>query len=358
MKRSRPFYVAALAAMAFIPATVEAESTPERARPVLSVVAEATPVSARGFTGTVVPRQSVSLGFRILGRMTSRKANVGDVVSTGRVLATLDPTQLQQSRDIAAAQLVSAEAQLTTAAASEQRMATLLKQDNTSQAVYDAAKQALDTARSSVESAKAGLDKANEQLGYAQLTAEFPGVITAVGAEPGQTVSAGQMVITLAGASEREVAIDVPSELAGQYPVGTAFDIVLQALPSVTGQGTVREVTPFADAHTRTIRLRLEIKDPPIGFRLGSTVTATAHDGAETIVRLPASALLERDGQTAVWIVDEAEQRVRLRTVSVSERAKTWFAPGPEVKAGERVVIAGVKSLVENQKVLLPGASQ
>lgn len=322
-------------------------------RPVLAVIAEPRPVGEGGFAGQILPRVSTGLGFRMLGQLTARDVNVGDVVEAGDVLATLDATQLQQAREIAAAQLTSAEAQLANAQGSDQRLAALLAQGNLAQANYDAARQALDSAEANVARARANLVKADEQLGYAQLIAEFDGVVIAVGAEVGQTVGPGQMIVALARTSEREAVIDVPADIAGTYEVGTVFDIALQALPSVTGTGVLREAAPFADAMTRTIRLRLALTDPPQAFRLGSTVTATARNGGDALIRLPLTALRVEGQASAVWIVDRDAGTVDLRSITVLARGGDWFAPGDEIAAGELVVIAGVNSLEPGQAVRL-----
>ena len=63
--------------------------------------------------------------------------------------------------------------------------------------------------QASVARAQANLTKALEQLGYAQLKAEFAGVVTAVSADVGQVVSPGQNVVTVARPDVREAVVDV-----------------------------------------------------------------------------------------------------------------------------------------------------
>ncbi|MCW5721638.1 MAG: efflux RND transporter periplasmic adaptor subunit [Devosia sp.] len=329
------------------------ENASPAVRPVLYVVAEPLPEASEGFAGQIVPRVSTSLGFRMLGQLTARDVAIGDVVEAGAVLATLDATQLQQAHDVAVAQLAGAEAQLANAQASEQRLAALLEQGNLAQANYDMARQALDFAEANAESARANLVKAEERLGYARITAEFGGIVTQVGAEVGQTVAAGQPIVSLARTSEREAVIDVPVDFAGGIGVGTVFDVALQALPSVKGEGVVREAAPFADPLTRTIRLRLTLSDPPDAFRLGSTVTATARDGGDAQIRLPLTALREGKEAPAVWIADPQTGTVDLRPVTVVQRGPDWFSPGAEIQPGALVVVAGVHSLEPGQAVRL-----
>lgn len=320
-------------------------------RPVLTVIAQPHPAPGESFAGEIAARASTPLAFRMLGQLTTRSVNIGDLVFAGDVLATIDATQARQARDIAAAQLLGAEAQLANAEGSEERQRELLGRGSIPQALYDTVKRSLDAAFSNAQIARANLEKAEEQLGYATLVAGHDGVIIAIGAEVGQTVAAGQMVAVVARTDEREAVIDVPAQLAGSYPSGSEFDITLQALPTVSGRGTVREVSPFADGRTRSLRLRLALGNPPEAFRIGSTVTATARNGHAPAIRLPLSALREHGGETSVWVVDEAAGTVRSRAVSVVARDAASFVPGPEIAPGERVVIAGVNSITQDQRV-------
>jgi len=158
------------------------EKPPEIIRPVLSVVIEPRTTQIYGFAGSVEPQVSADLAFRLLGRVVSRDVKVGDIVSKGTTIATLDPTALELAVQAARAELSNAEAQFTNAAASEDRQRQLLAAANTSQAVFDAAQQARQAAEAGVERAKAALAKSQEQLGYARLFSDFDGVVTATGA--------------------------------------------------------------------------------------------------------------------------------------------------------------------------------
>ena len=145
-----------------------------------------------GFTGTVEPQYRAILGFRVLGRLIVRHASVGDVVHKGALLAALDPVALELAVRAAAADLSNALAQLANATATETRQRTLLEQKTTTEAQFELAQQAREAAAAAVVRARANLAKAQEQLGYAELRSDFDGVVTAVDAEVGQVVSAGQ----------------------------------------------------------------------------------------------------------------------------------------------------------------------
>ncbi|AZO05257.1 MULTISPECIES: efflux RND transporter periplasmic adaptor subunit [unclassified Mesorhizobium] len=330
------------------------EKPPEVIRPVLSVVIEPKTVETFGFAGSVEPQYSADLAFRLLGRVVSRDVKVGDLVTKGTTIAALDPTALELAVQASKADLSNAQAQFINAAASEDRQRQLLASANTSQATFDAAKQARQAAEAGVERANAALAKSQEQLGYARLFSDFDGVVTATGAEVGQTVSAGQTVVTVARTDPREAVVDIPDQLTGDLTVGMPFEVVLQSLPTIKTQARLREIAPQSEGATRTRRVKLTLVDPPTAFRLGSTITATRMTKVDPTIELPISALLEKDGSEKVWIVDPQSSSVSAREIKVASKSGGSFTVAGGLEAGMRVVTAGVHSLAEGQKVKVP----
>lgn len=344
--------VAVLAAVSGCDQDESKSAETEPARPVLYTIATPKTAVQTSFAGTIEPRYSTDLAFRVLGRLIARPVIVGDLVKKGETVAMLDPSALDLSVQSAKADLASAQAQFANAAASEERLNILLKGSNISQADYDAAKQARDSAQAGLEKAQAGLRKAQDQRGYAVLSSDFDGVISATHAEVGQVVAAGQVVMTIARPDIREAVLDIPDNMTDYFVAGTPFHVQLQADPSVTGQGTVREVAPQADAQTRTRRVRIALENPPEGFRLGATIRAGRLRAQKDHVILPMQALLEKDGKTAIWIIDPKTQTVRLHDIQVVERRSDSFLAN-NVEVGSYVATAGVNELEEGQKVRL-----
>ena len=320
-------------------------------RPVLSVVVAPQTVRTVRFAGTVEPRYKSDLGFRVLGRIVSRDVNVGDMVKKGQQLATLDPLTYQLAVRSAQAALASATARLENATGTEARQRTLLQQNVANQAQYDAARQSFETAQASVTSAKADLDKAQEQLGYTRLRADFDGVVTAVEAELGQVVQPGQTVLTVARPDIREAMVDLPENIGRGLRPGARLAVALQIDPSVHATGSVREIAPQADPSTRSLRVRVTLADPPENFRLGTTITAAITTQASPEIELPVSALLERDAKTMVWVVDPATSTVSTRDVAIAARDGSSVRLLDRLTPGTRVVTAGVHNLTPGQSV-------
>jgi RND family efflux transporter MFP subunit len=348
--KSQLSIIAALSASLLMTAGCKQDThVSEPVRPVLSIIVEPTPSGDPVFVGAVEPRFKTDLAFRVLGRLIARHANLGDTVTEGQTVADIDPLPLELAVRSARAELANAQARLETASAAEQRKRILILTDATSRQTLDDAEQVRAGAEASVANAQANLTKAIEQLGYAQVKTDFGGVVTAVSADVGQVITAGKTVITVARPDVREAVVDIGSDFPVPLRIGLPFSVSLQLLPTVQVEGRIREIAPQADPVTRMYRVRIALRDPPPSFRLGSTVTAKLSGDQSSTPRLPKSAILSKDGESFVWVVDPADNTVSLHKADVAIDGADARVNGLAV--GTRIVIAGINSLKPGQKV-------
>jgi RND family efflux transporter MFP subunit len=168
------------------------------------------------------------------------------------------------------------------------------------------------------DAARAQYGIAKRRLNDTVLLADAPGTVVDIGAEPGEVVNPGRMVVQIARDEGLDAVIDVPAGIIGEQPdLSAEITVALSQNPAVTARGRIREVAPRADAVTGTFRVRIGLIDPPAELRLGSAVTATTTLDPVGSIEVPASALTSLDGQAAVWVVDSASMSVALRPVTV-----------------------------------------
>lgn len=340
----------------------EEAETPPPVRPVLSARLAVDDAGLPAFVGTVEARDKADLGFPMLGRLMTRAVDVGDMVRSGDVVATIDATTLDLAVRSAMATLGNRRAERENVAATVARVEALRASGTAAEASLDDARATLDATDAAVRQAEADLAKARDALDHSQIRAGFDGVVTAVGAEPGQTVSAGQSIVTIAKPDPRDAVIDVPDWMADTLELKTSFLVAPQIAPERSIAGHLREIAPEADPVTRTRRLRIALVEPPSLFRLGSTVEVRAGRQASPTITLPEAAVLTRDGGAFVWVVsvDETsrngrrEGSVALRPVSTMPAGEGRLRIVSGLTAGERVVVAGVHSLRDGQKVVVP----
>ncbi|MCW6509471.1 efflux RND transporter periplasmic adaptor subunit [Lichenifustis flavocetrariae] len=327
------------------------QDLPPPIRPVLSLVVAPTIAPATRLTGSVEPRYQAQLGFQMTGRMISRDVNVGDRVSKGQQLATLDPTVPRLAVVSAQADFANARAVLANAAATFGRQQELIKTGSASQAQLDSATAARDSAQARVNQVTAALQKAQEQLGYTVLKSDYDGVVASWSAEVGQVVAQSQTAVTIARPDPRDAVFDVPDERVALFARDARFQVSLLVNPDIAGWATVREIAPQSDAATRTRRIRLTLDDPPESFRLGTTVQIAVSAGQKPRIELPAGAILEQDGKTSVWIA--ADGHAQLHSVTLGDRDPDRVTVTSGLETGDRVIVAGVHSLSEGQPIKL-----
>ncbi|WP_235919300.1 efflux RND transporter periplasmic adaptor subunit [Aureimonas psammosilenae] len=350
MRSSIPFIGMACAAC-LLAGCGEHEAPPPPVRPVLSVRAEPTAVEPASFAGSVQPRYSRDLAFRVLGRVTGRNVDVGDTIAAGQLLASLDQQAQALSVRSLEGDLAAAEAQLENAKATRDRQAALVRLNASPQAQLDTAEQQFATAQSTVINRRSDLAKAREELSYTRLVSETNGIVTGVSVEVGQIASVGQTAVTVAQADVREAVIDVAEDMVGSLSVGQPFTVTLQIDPRQKVRGSIREIAPSSDAATRSRRVRITLADPSPAFRLGTTVDARMDVGDDQAISLPKTALLRTKDSTFVWVVDEAKSTVSKRAVTIASEEGSVVHVASGLEPGMRVVTAGAYSLKDGQSV-------
>jgi membrane fusion protein, multidrug efflux system len=349
MKRRAMIVAGTIASAVLLAGCQQETKAPEPVRPVLSMILEPSRTDGAVAVGVVEPRYKTNLAFRVLGRLTARPVYVGDLVSEGQTVGVIESTALELAVRSAKAELAKAEALRATATGTEERQRTLITTDATTKQTLDNAEQARAGADASVARAQANLIKAVEQRGYAQVKSDFAGIVTAVGAEVGQVVSPGQNVVTVARPDIREAVVDIGEDFPVPLEIGLPFTVGLQLLPVVQVEGKIREIAPQADALTRLRRVRIALDNPPENFRLGATVTAKLGKAQSPALRVPASAVLAKDGAHFLWVVDQPVSTVSLHKIDLADDPAGARVAG--LAPGSRIVTAGIHSLTPGQHV-------
>ena len=336
-----------LATVALLSACSDAPVAPaETVRPVKTIVVSAgTGAEKLVQTGEIRPSEETSLGFRIDGRIVKRLVDVGAVVKAGDVLATLDPSDSENQLKAAKAQLDSAVTAEKLALSNFKRLKQLAPGGAVSAAQLEQAESDHEASLSARKSAEANVTSAQDRLNFTALTATSDGVVSAVTANPGQVVSAGQEVVRLAALAGRDAVFDVSESLVNSKVGHPTVLVTLLSDPSIQAQGRIRDVSPVADPVTRTIRVRVTLEQPPAAFGFGATVQGSIDKPASDQLMVPASAMTRDGTEPAVYVVDPATSQLQLKKVSVSRYSDTEVFISAGLVAGERVVVAGVGKL-------------
>lgn len=320
-------------------------------RPVLVAPARyASRSLAREFVATIQPRVESDQGFRVAGKVVKRLVQVGQRVKAGEPLAVLDEKDLRLQKEQAEAEFSAAKMGLTQAEGDEKRALALRKNGWTAQAAVDRVRAAAEEARGRFQRAQRAVELARNSLDYATLRADGDGVVTQALIEPGQVVASGQTAIRVARSGELEAAVALPEDFSAAADKGAAT-LTLWSNKARTYRARLRELSPSADAATRTFAARYSILDSDSAVVLGMSATLTiATPGAVPMLSVPLSALFNQGDGPALWRVD-ADSRLQLAPVKlVRYEADSALVTGG-VAEGDSIVILGVHKLESGRKV-------
>jgi RND family efflux transporter MFP subunit len=305
--------------------------------------------SERSFTGIVAARVQSDLGFRVRGKVLDRLVDTGQSVKRGQPLMRLDPTDLRLAMRAHEEAVAAARARAQQTAEDEVRHRNLLSPRAVSASDYDKAKAAADSARAELNSARARADVARNELSYAVLCADADGVVVETLAEPGQVVTAGQVVVRVAHAGHREAVIELPETLR---PAMRSTGRATLYGSGVTGSARLRQLSDAANRQTRTFEARYVLEGPLADAPLGSTISIQIPEGRSVpALQVPIGAIFDPGKGPGVWLVEGDTPRVTWRAVHIGGLSDEAASVIGELEAGDRVVALGAHLLHEGEHV-------
>jgi RND family efflux transporter MFP subunit len=343
-----------LCIVASLTACNRASEKTEDARAVKTVTAVSADAGmVMAFAAEIQPRYESELAFRVGGKLLAREINLGSRVKRGQVMARLDPADLKLSAKAAQAQAASVDADYIYAKAELDRYQQLLTQKVVSIAAFEVKKNAYEAALAKLNAAKAQAAVSENQANYTTLLADYDGVITAVNADPGQVVAAGQPIVKLARTEAMDAVVNV-AESQIQAVRGTKrVQISLWSQPDKLYSGQIREIAGAADIASRTYVVKLQIDKPDSALKLGMTASVVLHGTdqiASSATLLPLTALLQQQQQPAVFVINP-DNHLSLRPVIVAQYREQAVVIASGLRPGERVVAVGVHKLREGEAV-------
>lgn len=283
-------------------------------------------------TGTVEPSVEVRIAPRVGGRLIELRADEGDTVAAGAVLARLEDRDQRANVEQLQARLVQARQQV-------ERVRTLAKQGWVTRA-------ALDEAEANYAAAVAAQRQAEEQLRFMWLRTPDSGTIIRRDGEVGDFIPVNEPVFYLAKAGEpMRITAEVDEEDVPLIRIGQRVLVRADAFPDSVFEGTVREITPRGDPVARSYRVRVVLPEgTPLRFGMTAEINIiTAR--RDNALLVPASALDEN----RLWVVEDGKLVRRDVETGVRGAVRVEILNG--IPADALVVASASDSLREGRKV-------
>lgn len=333
---------------------------PEPVRPVRAMqVAGPEEYMRRSFPGLASASAEVNLSFRVGGPLISRPVNVGDKVKAGDVVARIDPHDFEVRRETVRGQQERAQASVDYAQTEYDRIMRIQAQDPgaTSELAVDTALRQLNVAKADLRSLEAGLAAAEDQLSYTQLKAPFDGTVAATYVENFEDVLPKRPILRLLNRSRLEFKISVPEGLIGYAPYVEEVIIRFDAFDGREFPATIKEIGEEATQATRTYPVTLIMDQPDdveilAGMAGDARITSKPPD-LQGGIAIPAASVFS-DGtssETFVWVCDPSSGTLSRRMVEARQFSDTGLRVQSGLSAGEWIVVAGVHTAREGQRV-------
>jgi RND family efflux transporter MFP subunit len=350
--------IAAIAPITLAACEKEQPEVVERIRAIKTVT-----VSERGsgqltrYPGLIEAVDTSILSFEVAGNTREVNVNVGDRVTEGQVLATLDKTPFQLNVEAAEAEVGRAKAVLAEKTTEYDRQNTLYKKEWVSKAAFDQATAARDSAANSLSYANSKLNLARRDLEKTVLLAPFDGVIAAKYADPFQEVARGEKIFDIYIEGAMEVVLSVPETRIGDIYLGLPAEVRFPGERIQPLDGRVSEIGSVA-SEANAFPVKVILIDVPPSVLPGMTAEASLILGGKdnaTSFLVPFSAIAAGDepGRGYVFVYDSTSSTVRRTPVQGKGVRDNRVMITEGLEAGEIIAVAGVSFLRDGQKVRL-----
>ena len=178
----------------------DSKQVADNTQPVRVTVSNTATTDALGYAGAsgkLVAKNSVNVSTRMMGYITMLRADVGDFVSAGQSLVSINNTDIQAKGGQAQAQIGQAQANYNIAAKDYQRFQNLYNSQSASQKELDDMRARYEMAKASLDGARMMKNEVNSQYRYTNVTAPISGVVTAKYASQGDMANPGMPILTI-----------------------------------------------------------------------------------------------------------------------------------------------------------------
>ena len=204
----------------------------------------------------------------------------------------------------------------------------------------------LQALQGAVTAAQGRLQIAQQALSNTVIAAPFPGVITAITAQPGNAVTAAKPIIAMIGTT-LELQAQLSQQDINQVHPGERVLFTLPFAPSQNEQGVVASISPVVNPQTLSLTVTIAPARPIVGMASGETASIQVVTKSDPhAVLVPTAAINSQTGAPQVYLVKNG--RALLRPVTLGATQGAWTEVLAGVSAGDQVVTLG-------QTFLAPG---
>lgn len=306
------------------------------------------------YTGKAAPSKEVSVVPTVPGKVTDFNYEVGDKVSQGAVLFTVDTIDLQNSLRSAEAGYNVAKLARDNAKNTYENNKLLYDEGIISKSEYDQIKYAYDAAEAQLVSVQVQMDTLKKSISDCSVTSPMTGVIATRGVERGGFASQAAPAYTVMDLSTIKVEVSVSEQVLNTIKVGDKVSVLMTAVSEEPLEGTVATIAPAAgQTGMYTVKVEMDNKDGKIKSGMLAEVNFTMESSDDTIV-LPRNAVIEKEGETYVYVVENGVAKKVIVELGIEAADTIEITKG--LKNGDDVVTKGQTYISDGEEVNIANA--
>ena len=322
----------------------EAEKSSVNAVPVeVATVAKNAVNASYNGTATLVADHEAQVASKATGVLMKVLVEEGMTVHEGQLLAELDNSSATASVAQAEAQMNKADATFTYAEQSIKKQ--LISKREYDQANFD------------MQTQKAALQTARLQLAYTRIVAPVGGVIAERSVKVGNLIQVNQNLFRIVGMDPLQAVLNVPERQLGILKAGQTVQLEADALPGKKYTGDILRIAPTVDPTSGTFRVTCQFRDKTNTLKPGMFGRIDiVYDHRDEALTIPRSALIEEDGETAVFVVDAAPVKVPSPDATKGKDADKAKSGAKDTK-DSKAIVAATPGFVAHRKLVQIGYS-
>lgn len=305
-------------------------------------------------SGKIEAANSATLSTRMMGFVDKVHVNVGDKVSKGQLLVSINNADLSAKNAQTSAGITEAQAAFNNAEKDYQRFQNLFADNSASQKELDDQRARYEMAKARLEGARQMKNEVQSQFAYVSLRAPFNGVVTSKSIEAGDMANPGEPLISIEGPGNFEVVASVPESEISKIKSGSEVQVIVKSSDKIL-PATVTEVSTSArnTGGQFLVKVVLDKTDASILSGMYATVQFPIEKKTDaTSVLVPEEALVKRGQLTGIYTVSESNTAI-LRWLRVGRT----FGDNVEILSGlnadENYIISSEGKLFNGAKITI-----
>jgi RND family efflux transporter MFP subunit len=313
-----------------------------------------TATDGKGFlsaSGTIETEQHADISTRMMGYVTKIHVKVGDRVSKGQLLVSINNSDILAKEAQVKAGIIQAKAGLQNAEKDYNRFKTLFSQNSATQKELDDMTTRYEVAKAQLEATKQMQNEVNSHLSYSNIRAPFSGSITGKYVNEGDMANPGMPLVSVEAPGKFLATAMIPENQIANIKKGTIVNVLIKSTNEELS-GKVSEISNSARLTGGQYIVKINLDKTEVKLYSGMFVTTTfpVENTSNTTLAIPKTALVKRGELIGVYTVSESNTAL-LRWVRLGNSIGDQVEILTGLSQGESYIVSADSKLYNGVKI-------